>query len=132
MFFIRRTKVLKNGEMPIYVRITFGSRMADISIGNSVSENIWQPDSGIATGKTKEARHVNDYIDSVKNGIYEHYRRMLDEGRVITATTLKNAWIGKSEDEKTILGIYQEHNEKAKLLKCKDFAHATIQRYETS
>lgn len=132
MFFIRRSKVLKNGEMPIYVRITFGSRMVDISIGKSVSENIWQPDSGIATGKTKEARHVNDYIDSVKNGIYEHYRRMLDEGRVITATTLKNAWLGKSEDEKTILGIYQEHNEKAKLLKGKDFAPATIQRYETS
>lgn len=85
MFYIRRVKVLKNGEMPIYVRITLGTRMADISIGTSVTENIWQPESGIASGKTKEARQINDYIDSVKNGIYEHYRQMLDEGKVITA-----------------------------------------------
>jgi len=132
MFFIKRIKVLKNGEMPIYVRITLGSRMVDISVGTSVPENMWQPESGVATGKTKESRQINDYIDSVKNGIYEHYRQMLDEGKVITPATLRNAWLGKTEDEKTVLGIYREHNETAKLLVGKDFAPATIQRYETS
>lgn len=132
MFFIRRNRKLKDGNCPIYVRISIGNERIDISTGQTVLDDIWKPEFGMASGNTKEARNVNRNIDHVKKGIFEHYTQLLEEGREVTAKSIKNAWLGIKEDEKTILGVFQEHNDQAKLLVNKDFAPGTIQRYETS
>lgn len=35
-FFVKRTKVLSNGELPIYMRITLNSECAEIGTGKSI------------------------------------------------------------------------------------------------
>lgn len=56
LFFIKRTKLLKNGEAPVYVRITVKSKRAELSINRSVELKKWSSVKGAAIGNTKEAK----------------------------------------------------------------------------
>ncbi|MBU0488197.1 MAG: site-specific integrase [Bacteroidetes bacterium] len=132
MFFIRRQKPLRDGRFPIFLRINILGKSADATIGLGVSEEMWSPENGCATGKTNEVRRINETIDRTKAAIIEHYRKMIDEGTLITATGLRNAWLGKSPDEKTLLGIFKEHNERATQLIGKEFAKGTVKRYRVT
>ena len=41
LFFIKRTKLLKNGEAPVYMRITVKGERADFALNRSVNTQIW-------------------------------------------------------------------------------------------
>ena len=132
LFIIRKNKALKNGEVPIYLRITSRKQSVEIAIGRRINPELWSSEAGGAKGNTKEARDVNDQITDVKNQLREIMRQMRDDGAELTPLSLKNRWLGISSDEKTILGIFQEHNDKVRQLVGKDFADGTRERYEVT
>ena len=132
LFIIRKNKALKNGEVPIYLRITCRKQSVEVAIGRKINPELWSAEIGGAKGNTKEARDVNDQITDVKNQLREIMRQMRDDGVEITPLSLKNKWLGISPDEKTILGIFQEHNDKVRQLVGKDFADGTRERYEVA
>lgn len=132
LFIIRKNKALKNGEVPIYLRITCRKQSVEIAIGRKINPDIWSAQLGGAKGNTKEAKDVNLYIETVKINLRNIMQQMREENQEITPLTLKNAWLGIVPDEKTILGIFQDHNVEIKQLVGKDVADATRQRYETA
>ena len=48
LFFIRRTRLLKNGEAPIGLRITVNGQRAEIQIKRSIPEERWNASKGCA------------------------------------------------------------------------------------
>ncbi|MEI6766882.1 MAG: site-specific integrase [Bacteroidota bacterium] len=132
LFIIRKSKALKNGEVPIYLRMTSRKQSVEIAIGRKINPELWSAEIGGAKGNTKEARDVNDQISEVKNQLRELMRQMREDGEEISPLALKNKWLGINPDEKTILTIFQEHNDKVKQLVGKDFANGTKQRYEVT
>lgn len=46
LFFIRRTRLLKNGEAPISLRITMDGQRAEMQIKRSVDEKHWNASKG--------------------------------------------------------------------------------------
>ena len=132
LFIIRKQKRLKTGDAQIYLRITCSKQSVEIAIGRKINPELWSSEVGGAKGNTKEARDVNDQITDVKNQLREIMRQMRDDGVELTPLSLKNKWLGINPDEKTILGIFQEHNDKVKQLVGKDFADGTRERYEVT
>lgn len=49
LFFIRRTRLLKNGEAPIGLRITVNGQRAEMQIKRSVAEERWNASKGCVT-----------------------------------------------------------------------------------
>ncbi|MDD2200569.1 MAG: site-specific integrase [Bacteroidales bacterium] len=136
LFFIKRTKILKTGEAPIYMRITVKGKRADIALNRSVDPNIWSTEKGACRGTSKEARSINMLIESIKTQIHQNVIYMREDNKPICVESIKNSYLGLDTEEedkgKKILELYREHNEKIKTLKNIDFAPATVQRYETS
>ena len=62
LFFVKRTKLLKNGEAPVYMRITIQGRRMDLSLNRSVNLKIWSSEKGACVGNTKDAKSINLYI----------------------------------------------------------------------
>jgi site-specific recombinase XerD len=50
----------------------------------------------------------------------------------VTAENIKNTLLGKSEERKFLLEIFQKHNDQLEALVGKDFAPGTLERYKTS
>jgi site-specific recombinase XerD len=132
LFFVKRERVHKNGALPIYARITINSERAQFVIQRTIEESLWDHGRGQAKGFSKEAREVNDYLDFIKSKLREHRIYMEEHNEEITAFSLREKYMGIDSKSKTILEIFREHNEKCLGLINKDFAPATVLRYETT
>jgi integrase len=131
LFFIKRTKSLKNGEVPIYLRITIRKEKVEFATHKTIAPELWSPEKGGAKGVSAEAKEINTFIDRVKSNLFAHERNLWSEGKPVTARTLKNAYLGINPDEKFVIALFEEHNANTRLLKGKDFSVATVQRYNT-
>lgn len=131
IFFIKRTRALKNGALPIYARITINGIRAEFAIQIEIEESNWDNSKCCAKGTTKVAKEVNDYLDLIKSKLREHKVYMEDHNEPLTAHGLRDRYMGVDNKTKTILEIFQEHNEKCKGLINVDFAPGTVERYET-
>jgi site-specific recombinase XerD len=132
LFFLRKGKLLKNGEAPICVRITVNGRPNDILIKRSASVNLWDQAKEKIRGSSRTAMEINRYIESVRMRLYQIYRELEEAGKCITSNRIKDIYTGKGEMHKTLLQVFAEHNEQCRQLINKDFVFKTVQRYETT
>jgi len=135
LFFVKRTKLLKNGEAPVYMRITVMGERLDLALNRSINLNIWSSEKGACVGITKEARMLNQYIEGIRGQIYQIVNNLKSENRPINTTSIKNAYIGieiEDDEVKKILELFREHNARIKTLENIDYSPETVERYETS
>ncbi len=132
LFYIKRCKADKNGYANIYLRITVNGKRSEFSIRRKVHIEKWSSDAGKGKGFTKEVQELNHYIDSIQNKIYEIHRTLINQNKTITATSLRNVYIGKDENQKMLLKIFQDHNDQVEKLIGIDFAAGTADRYRTA
>jgi len=130
LFFVRKTTSLKNGESPLFVRITINGKRADISLKRSINAKEWDTKKSKCKPKSRSANELNHYIDSVQHKIMSIANDLVEHGQ-LTANKIKDIFNG-NVTERTILKIFADHNEKCKKLIGIDMAEGTIERYITS
>ena len=132
LFYLKKPKKYKEGEMPIYLRITVDGIAKEISIGRQCEPDKWNAKAGRASGIKENVKSLNAYLDTIQTKIYEGRRRLLEKDELITSDSLKNFLKGTGDKPKTIIEIFQQHNDQVKSLVGKDFAPATLERYKKS
>ena len=132
LFFLQKNKATLDGKAPIYARITVNGKRAQISIQRKVLIKKWDSTTGKIKGTSAESRTINSYIDSIRHKLQKLQERFIDEGKTITALTIKNRYLGKDRVNKMLIEIFQEHNNEVNSLVGKDFAHGTAERYRTA
>ncbi|HBG69837.1 MAG: hypothetical protein A2W93_00460 [Bacteroidetes bacterium GWF2_43_63] len=132
LFYIKRTKLLKNGEAPIYLKIKVGNGKAELALFRSIQPQLWDTAKNKARGNTKEADDVNKYMNYIIQQISNHLNHLYETGFEISAQRLKNTFLGINDNEKTIVSVVQEHNRTLKLLVGKEYAPATYRKFETT
>jgi len=132
LFYIRRSKADKNGYANIYLRITVDGKRSELSIRRKIHIDKWSSSTSKAKGYSQFAQELNHYIDIIQNKIYEIHRVLVNENKTITATLLRDIYIGKDKNQKMLLKIFQNHNEQVDKLVGKDYAPGTAERYRTA
>lgn len=126
-FSLRESKQNKKGESPIEVSISINGERIYFSSGKSVNTNEWNKTKQIVKGKTNEAQLINSYLIQIRNKIYEKEMELLKNGFIITAPLLRDAYLGKVEslNEKTLLKVFEEHNQDQQKMVGKGVSKAT-------
>ena len=133
LFYIRRTKLNRNGEAPVMMRITVNSVRADVAIKRSIPPELWNSEKGKAIEKRRECKELNLYLDTVRMRVMKIQRDMEIEGITVTAPMLLDRYLGRGAFvDRSLFDVFREHNEQCKKLEGISMAHATVQRYETS
>ena len=132
LFYVKRTKLLRNGEAPIFMRITVDALRAEMSIHRSINLSEWIEKKGCAKLTNPKNRELNAYLDSIRYKLYGIQRELEDENKTVTAELLKNRYMGINEANVSFVELYTEHNQKLKELIGKGFTAATLTRHETS
>jgi site-specific recombinase XerD len=133
LFFIRKARVLRNSEVPIYVRITVDGQRAEATINRSIDPEMWNTAKGCGKPLNDNLKGLNHYLEQQRHRVYQIQQELEDKNKVVTASTLRDALVGKGvEEPKTILQIYKEHNARLKLMIGKGFSALTHLRHETS
>ena len=130
-FYIKRTKKLKDGTSPIFARISIDGQRCDFGLQKSIPENLWDPHKECIAGTSKEVKKQNAYLDFVRMKLLQHKMDLEQQDIKVTPIGLKHAFKGIEENSKTILQVFQEHNDRCKSLIGIDFAPGTYERYAT-
>lgn len=132
LFFIRESRVRKDGTTSIEVVITINGGRCSFSTGKKVKVTSWDKNKQLVKGKDEEAASLNNYLKAVKAKLYEKEAELLDRGFVITAQLLCDAYFDKVEclKERTLLSILEEHNAERKAMVGKTVAPATYWVFE--
>ncbi|PWD98230.1 site-specific integrase [Marinilabilia rubra] len=132
LFFIKRTKLLKNGEAPIFVRITINKERTEFAAKKSLKPKYWSDAQQKAKNTAPEAEEINEALNRTKKRLLSIIDYLSYEEEPVTPRLVQERFLGKKEQRRTILKIFEEHNENAKKLVGIDFAPGTVERYETS
>jgi site-specific recombinase XerD len=132
LFFIKRSKLLKTGEAPVYLRITSNGDSSEISIKRSIKPSLWDTARNKAKGTSPEATEINDYLTSIRGQLFMHQRELQEAGKQITAKVLLNTFLGVGEKQWSLVELFQEHNDSIKQLIGNGYSQLTLQRYDAA
>lgn len=76
MFFIKRTKLHKNNEAPIIMRITVNGERSEITIQRRIDPDQWDNRKGCAKTVSSFGKELNQYLNQIKHQIYQHQQTL--------------------------------------------------------
>ena len=132
LFFIKKNKIRTNGTAPIYLRITIDGKAAEIAAKRYIDPKKWDNKAHKAVGNSQEAKTLNSYLKTLEQKVYDFHYLMLKEEDFVTAESLKSKLLGTDIEQRMLIPIFQEHNDKVEALVGQDFAPGTLERYKTS
>ena len=112
LFFIKRKKLLKNGDAPVYMRVTVDGRFLEASLKRGVNPKTWNEKRQRSTGRDRLSLELNDYLDDTLAKILKIHQRFADEKKIINPKTILDEWAGRIEKPKMLCEEFRTDNEK--------------------
>ncbi|SEB39473.1 Site-specific recombinase XerD [Maribacter dokdonensis] len=101
---------VKNNQASLYARITVNGKRAVISLKRKVLISDWDVHKNRAKGTSQKSRILNGYLDETYNHLFNSYRDLMAGNKLITAQAIKARYLGKGENNRSILDIIDYHN----------------------
>lgn len=92
----------------------------------------WNANAGRANGTKEDIRSFNAYLDDLQKKVYEAHRLLTEVDELVTAETIRNKFLGKTERPHSLIQIFENHNEKMETLICKKYSKGTFTCFQTS
>ena len=134
LFFIKKTKLLKNGEASVCMRITVNGARVETNIRKSIDPSLWSQAKESARGKRRKSCDLNAYIENARIKLHQIFCELEEQNQPITARLLQEIFFGQDKEPeavRTLIGTMQEHNDQCRALVGKDYALITVRRYES-
>lgn len=92
LFYVKHTKQLKDGTLPVFARITVNGQRAEFSVQRSVQEGLWDSIKGMAKNNTRQNKETNAYLEEIADlcGIKKHLSTHTSRDTFATTVTLAN------------------------------------------
>ena len=130
LFFIKKTRLLRNGEAPIRIRITYGGQYAETQIKRSVPVKLWSQPKERSTGKDRLSTELNIYLESIRVKLHRIHQDMSLNDELISAKVIQSRFLGAEEFKRTLYNVFSEHNIRCRQLIGTDFCDITVRRYD--
>lgn len=132
LFYLKRNKETKSGEVMIMTRITIDGNVCQFSTKQKINPKNWSVKLGKASGRSAEMVEINNLLDEIKASLYKVYHEMLRVDNYVTAEKVKNKFLGQNEECATLIDMFTKHNEDVKALVGISKSQGTYQKYEVT
>lgn len=79
LFFLKKTKLLKNGEASVCMRITVDGTRVENNIRKSIDPSLWSQAKESARGKSRKSCDLNAYIENAKIKLHQIFNELEEE-----------------------------------------------------
>ncbi|MFN3753733.1 site-specific integrase [Flavobacterium sp.] len=133
IFYLKRAKPNSKGLVPIFQRITVNGQRIERSTGKYIEAELWSPQTAKLKGKTEQSRSINIHLHKLLTEVLDAEKDLILHRREVNYANMKMVLTGKQEKERTIVPIFQEHNDRIQaLVPTGEFAQGTVERYKTT
>lgn len=130
LFYLNTPKKTKDGLAPIYVRITVNGKKDEFSSGKKIDPDFWNVKTGAENG-CPDQKAINSYLTKTKAGLEKCYNLLEASHAAVTAAMVKEAYLPKTIERKTLLQAFKLHNtEFAERVSKQKGKKGTLARYE--
>ncbi len=130
LFFVLKTKLLKNGEAPILMRITINGQYEETRIQRSVPLKLWNAARGCSKGKDRASNELNNYLSELSARALEKYKELMLEQALSTPALILKRVFGKDTEMRTLLETMRQEIKDMEKVVDIDYAPVTINRYK--
>lgn len=92
-FLIRKCKADKK-RADIYARITIDGEEKEFSTKEQIDTASWNSEKGLVRGNSIAVKSINDHLENIRLGIKDNYRKLQDAHELITAESVRDAYLG--------------------------------------
>lgn len=132
-FYIQKSRVAKDGQVPILLRVTVNGQRSVTSVNLKVNPKNWNAVAGKSIANTRMDDELNARLDTIRLRIMQIYREMELDREPISAQKIIDKYLGRdSKPEIMLLDVFREHNDRCHKLAGNGMAASTVTRYETS
>ncbi|MFH1295827.1 MAG: phage integrase SAM-like domain and Arm DNA-binding domain-containing protein [Bacteroidota bacterium] len=129
LFYLRKSKENKQGEAPVYLRITVNGKRVDLSTNRFISDDQWDNGSGRVKGFKEDAKVLNNYLSGLENKVYQEYNILISKQEPISPEILRNQILGIQEEQRTFMELIRFHTQQIKEQIGNGFSEGTYKRY---
>lgn len=129
LFFLYRSKSNEKGTSPIFCRLTLNQKRKQFSTGHSAKESNWNSQSQRYRGISPEARHINLNLDEIRTKLLNSFNELLKEKESFLVDDVFNRFTGSDIMYKTLLQVFEYHNDNMEKLIGKDYVQATYDKF---
>ena len=128
LFFALKSRLLKNGEAPIILRVTIDGQSEDARIQRSVPLKMWNNVKGCSKGKDRASVELNCYIESLTVRLYQIHKELLCREALITPKNLLIKLFSKEERHLVLQTMRQCIDDWTSLIGT-EYQPSTVSRY---
>ncbi|GEM_PF-350662 len=114
LFFLKRSKVKKNGQCPIIARITVDGQTVQFNTKLEAEDKYWVVSKQRINSKHEQATFINTTLENIYISLCSTYHEILNSRQQISAVLVKNTFLGLNAEPAlppiTILQEFDEFN----------------------
>ena len=130
LFYLRSNHVNKDGTSAIIVRVSIDGERQDWSTKLACEPERWDGKDGKATGRSSKSFEINNRLQDIQTILTNHFYDIQRRHGFVTAEMVRNAYMGITQREESLLKLYEQHLEDTKKLIGLSKANPTYQKYE--
>lgn len=100
LFFLKKTKLLKNGEASVCMRITVDGTRVENNIRKSIDPSLWSQAKESARGKSRKSCDLNAYIENARIKLHQIFCELEEQNQPITARLLQEIFSDRTKNRK--------------------------------
>ena len=131
-FYAKSTKSSTDGKLPFYVRLTINGERMEFSSKKFIDKSKWSPELAKMKGHTEEARSINSYLDMMRSKVLSAEMDLIHKDEDVSIQNVQSIIRGIYKNHRTLMVVFQDHNDKMKELVGKKYAHGTLQRFQVT
>jgi len=112
IFFLKQSKDAHKNDRTVYTRITVNKKSKDISLMYPWSIERWDIKLGRAMGTKADAKELNAFLETIRFKVLEGRRTLMESNTEITAENLKNILLGQTDENRKLLKVFEDHNQR--------------------
>lgn len=109
IFYVKKGIEKPNGNLPLMCRITVDGEVKQFSCNMDVPLHLWDVKNNRASGKSAEAQKIYLAIDRIRVDVNRRYQELMQTDGYVTATKLRNAYLGIGIKQETLLKLFEQH-----------------------
>jgi len=130
LFYLRKNQVNKEGKVCIMIRLTVNGDVSQFSSKLDLEAELWDVKLGKAAGNNQKSRQLNNLLDDIHTSLKNHYHDIEIHETIVTAEKVRNAFLGFSAKQCTLLELFRKHNDDAHKLVGINKTEATLAKYD--
>lgn len=109
--FVVRAYMAKKDIAPLYAAVTVNKEKCLIGLKQGINVNNWDVKKGLPKGNREDVRNINSYLDEIRLALGNCYKDLMLKGKLPTASSIKNLYLGEAEEGFTLSRLFTYHNE---------------------